>query len=103
MASRKPRSQKPAEDDELEGEVVEEPEEEEEETEGEEAEGDAEVEDDDTDQLLADEDAAADAEALPFYQDVSGYNLNHDWASMPEAERRIHEEIRSDLANRVIR
>lgn len=99
MASRKPRSQKPAEDDELEGEVVGEPEEEEEETEGEDAEGeDAEVEDDDTDQLLADEDAAADAEALPFYQDVSGYNLNYDWASVPEAERRTHEEIlRMDL------
>jgi tetratricopeptide (TPR) repeat protein len=96
MAKRPPknRTQNPGEEDidPIDDAPEDEPEDDEE-GDDEEGDDDAYFEDDDTEQLLADEDAAAEREPLPFFIDHSGYSDAFDWGTLPEAERRIHEEL----------
>jgi tetratricopeptide (TPR) repeat protein len=97
MAKRNPknRTQNPGEEEDLDPteETPEDEPEDEDESEDEDREDDGEDDEDDTEQLLADEDAAAEQEPLPFYLDLSGYSDTFDWGSLPEPERTVHEEI----------
>jgi tetratricopeptide (TPR) repeat protein len=97
MAKRNPknRTQNPGEEEDLDPteETPEDEPEDEDESEDEDREDDGEDDEDDTEQLLADEDAAAEQEPLPFFLDLSGYSDAFDWGSLPEPERTLHEEI----------